>query len=664
MLPHADLLYACRLVATRTRRYKRAFAAFPGILMITFFRKWLTSWPALILLGLVLVAFAVTGVGDPFGGSAPGGSVAKVGGKTISEPDLLGAFDRAVKNARAQNPALTQTQVAKEGGVNVIAGTLIGQTAIEQLAAQNKIAASDRAVGAVIAGIPAFQQAGKFDEPTYRNVIAQQRLSDRDLRASIAGDIIRRQMTTPVTTALNVPDGIAQAYARLLVDMHKGGVALVPLAAVAPPTGAEIATYYQANAARFTVAERRAFRYANIDRAAIAAGLKVSDAEIAAAFARDPAKYGAAATRKLQQVVVPAEAKAKAIAAAAATEGFAAAAQRLAGFGAADIELGEQNQAAFAKATSPAVAAAAFAAPVGGITAPVKTAFGWNIVRVVALGSAGKTLDQAKPAILAELQARATETAVSGVVAKIEDGVDAGKSFADLAKELGLTIISQTAVTKDGIAPGAITPPAPDIAALAAKAFRHEPGDGAAVEDIGGGKLAVIETMQVLPSAPQPLAEITAIVTAAATRDKALQAARAKADIIVAATRKTGDFNAAVAAQGLAAPKPLQGRRVDVAQQQQVPPLIQAFLATPAGTVKMLAGSEGWVLIHVAAIEPGDLAATPGLLDASRREIAGQAPDEFAAAFAAAAGRSVGVKRNDGVIAAITRRLSGQDVSQ
>ena len=629
--------------------------------MITFIRKWLTSWPVLIMLGLLLVAFAITGIGnDPLGGGAPQGSVAKVGDRTIAEPELTAAFDRAIRTAREQNPALTQAQAAREGGVAAVAGQLVGQAAMEEFARKQGLVASDRAVGAVIAGIPAFQSGGKFDETTYRRVIGDQRLSDRDLRTSIGGDILRKQLLTPVTGALSVPDAMAKAYAQLLVDTHRGAVALVPLAAAAAPTEAEIAKFYAANKLRFTVPERRSFRYAVIDRAAVAATVKVSDAAIAAAFAKDPARYGGAATRRLQQVVVPDEAKARAIAAAAATEGFAKAAERLAGFGAADIALGTLSQSAFAKATSPAVAAAAFAAPVGGVTAPIRTGFGWHVIRVDASGAAGKTLAQARPAIAAELQARAVETAVADLVAAIEDGVDAGKSFADIAKEHGLTIAAQTPVTVVGASTGA---PAltGDSLAIAAKAFRHEPGDGAAVEDIGGGRLVVVETMQVLPSAPQPLVDVRAIVAAGAANAKALAAARIKADAIVAETRKTGNFAAALANQGVAAPQPLAGRRVDVARQSNVPPIIQAFLATPAKTVRVEPSPQGWVLIHVDAIEPGDAAAIPGLLDASRREIASQMPDEFANAFVAAASRAVGIKRNDAVIAATTRRLSGED---
>jgi peptidyl-prolyl cis-trans isomerase D len=628
--------------------------------MISFIRKWLTSWPVIIMLGVLLVAFAVTGVGDPFASSAPQGSIAKVGKRTITEPELLSAFDRAVRTARERDPALTQADAAKQGGVAAVTQQLIGQAGLEEFAKSTGIVASDRAVGAVIAGIPAFQVDGKFDDATYRRVLAEQRMTDRELRAGIANDILRKQLLTPVTGALGVPAGMAEPYARLLVDMHRGAVALVPIAATTPPTEAEIAKYHADNKLRFTVPERRGFRFAFIDRDQIAKGVKVSDAEIAAAFAKDPAKYGGATTRILQQVVVPDETKAKAIAAAAATEGFAKAAERLAGFGAADIALGEQNQAGFGKATSAEVAAAAFAAPVGGVTAPIKTAFGWHVVRVEAKGTAGKTLEQARPAIFAELNDRAVEAALADVVARIEDGVEDGKSFADLAKELGLTIVNQTPVTVAGAAPGAAPLPA-DLTTIAAKAFRHEPGEGAAVEDLGGGRLVVVETMSVVPSAVEPLANVREAATAGAAREKAMAAARVKADAIIAETKKTGDFKAAVTARGLPAPQPLQGRRVDATQMASVPPLVQAFLATPAKTVRVESSPQGWVLINVDAIEPGDLAATPGLVDASRREIASQTPDEFAGAFAAAAEKAVGVTRNEAVISTVTRRLSGED---
>ena len=629
--------------------------------MISFIRKWLTSWPVLILLGLVLIAFAVTGVGDPFNrGGGPQGSVASVGGAAVTEAQLMQRIDRVVRDAKARDPGVTQVQLAQQGGVPLIAEQLIGAAALDQLAVRAGLTASDRALGAEIGGIAAFQRDGKFDDATYRRVLGENRMTDRDLRTSVTGDIVRKQLLTPLIAALQVPRGLAEPYARLLADVHKGAAAIVPLAAAPPPSDAEIAAYYATSTSRFTLPERRAFRYAMIDRAVVAATVRVTDAEIAAAFAKDKAKYGGEATRTLSQAVVSDEAKARAIAAAARTEGFAAAAQRIAGLAAADTGLGAQTQGAFGAATSPAVAAAAFALPAGGVTAPIKSDFGWHVVKVEAIGGAGKTIDAARPQIAADLARVATDKALSELVARIEDGAEAGKSFADLAKANGLVIQTAPPVTKQGRtgADAASALPAP-LLPLAAKAFGHEPADGIAVEDLGGGNLAAIETVQVLPPAPQPLATVRAEVVAAVSRDKALKAAKIKADAVVAAVKAGTPFATAVAAQGLKPPQPLLGRRIDVQNQPNAPQIILAFLDTPARSVRALQGSAGWVLLHVDSIAPGDAAALPPIAESKRRDMAAQGPDEFSLAFAAAAGTTVGVRRNPAAIDAISRRLSG-----
>ncbi|MEI6486347.1 MAG: SurA N-terminal domain-containing protein [Sphingomonadales bacterium] len=634
--------------------------------MLAFFRRSLTSWPVLALFGLILVAFAITGVNDPFGGAAPAGSVARVGKRTITEPELMQVIDRSVREMRQRDPTMNQSTAARQGAVELLATQLIGQTALEELGRKAGLGASHTAIDTVIAGIPAFQSGGRFDQLSYDRALAQQGLTDKKLRLLIAGDLVREQMVKPVTGALAVPDGVAELYARLLVDRHEGAVATVPAPPTSPATPAEAAAWYKANSARFTIPERRGFRYALIDRSAIAAKVTVSDKAIADAFAKDPAKYGAAATRVLEQVVVPDEAKAKAIVAAAATKGFAAAAQRIAGFGASDITLGALSEAGFAKATSADVAKAAFALPVGGVTAPIKSQLGWHVVRVAAMGSAGKTLAQARPAIMAELKARAIDDAVADVVASIEDGVEAGKSFADIAKDAGLTILSQTPVTRQGTAPN--QPPLPaDLAGIAARAFKHEAADGPVVEDLGAGKLVVIETANVLAAAPPPLADVMPLALAGAAQDKALKAAKVKADAVLAATKKGTPFAKAVADAGLAPPRPLNGRRLDIIGQQQVPDAARAFLNAPAGATQLLPGAAGWIIVHVDRIVPGDPRGKDGqigagLIEASRREIGSALPGEMAEGLANASIAAVGVDRNEATLRKLRQRLVGDTV--
>lgn len=627
--------------------------------MISFFRRYLTSWPVLVLFGLILVAFAVTGVGDPLGGSAPAGSIASVGKRTVTEPDLLEVLDRQVRQLRERDPAVTQAMAAREGLVELLATQLIGQVAMEELASEARLSASEESADLVIAGIPAFQTAGKFDQAKYDRLLAEQRLTDRKLRQSVRGDLLREQLIKPITGALAVPDGVAELYARLLIDRHEGGVSLVPAVPVGQASKAEAEAWYKANAARFTIPERRGFRFAFVDRAAITAAVVVSDKQIADAFAKDPAKYGAAPTRVLEQVVVPDEAKAKALAAAAAKQGFAAAAQAIAGFGAADIAVGTQTEAAFAKATGADVAKAAFALAAGGISAPIKSSLGWHVVRVASLGSAGKTLAQARAAVEADVKDQLGQDAVADAVNRIEDGVEAGKSFADIAKELKLAITTQTPVSDKGLGVGQ-PPLTGDMAVIAARAFRHESADGPVVEDLGGGKLVVMETTNVLPAAPPPLAEVLPLATAGATQDKAMKAAKAKADAVVAAIKKGTVFPKALADAGLPSPRPLVARRIELANARDVPEAARAFMNGAAGSTQVVAVPGGWAIVHVDRIVPGDPRSQPGLVEQARREVGSALPAEMAEGLARASMAAVKTDRNDVAIRALRQRLTGE----
>lgn len=627
--------------------------------MISFFRRYLTSWPVLVLFGLILVAFAITGVNDPLGGSAPGSAVARVGKRTVTEPELLDALDRQVRELRQRDPAVTQAMAAREGLVELIANQLVGQAAMEEMASAAGLGASDEAADQVIVGIPAFQSGGKFDAGTYERLLAQQGLTDRRFRQSLKGDLLREQLIKPITAALAVPDGVAELYARLLVDRHEGGVSLVPAAPVGQASQAEAEAWFKANAARFTIPERRGFRYALIDGAAIAAGVNVTDKQIADAFAADPAKYGASPTRVLEQVVLPDEARARALAAAAAKQGFAAAAQAIAGFGAADIALGSQTQAAFAKATSAEVAKAAFALPAGGISAPIKSSLGWHVVRIASLGSAGKTLAQARAAVEADVKQKLGRDALADVVNGIEDGVEAGKSFADIARELKLTINTQAPVTDKGIAAGQ-PPLSGDLATIAARAFRHEGADGPVVEDLGGGRLVVMETGTVLPAAPPPLKEVMPLAMAGATQDKAMKAARARADAVAAAIKKGTVFPKALADAGLPSPRPLVARRIDLANAQDVPEAARAFLNGAPGSTQVIGVPGGWAIVHVDRIVPGDPRSVPTLIEQTRRELGAALPAEMAEGLAKASMAAVKTDRNDAAIRALRQRLTGE----
>lgn len=636
--------------------------------MITFIRKALTSWFALGLLGLVLLAFAVTGIGDPFNtkGAARGTTLARAGSNDIGEPQFLSQYDRIIRQARQSNPKLTAQEAVAQGAVGQVLEQMIGASALEDFGSKSGVAISDRAVDGEIASIPAFQSGGRFDEPTYRRLLQQQHLSERELRDGIHGDLIRKLLLTPVSAGVQVPQKLAEPYAALLLETHSGAIATVPSAAMPappPPTPAQLASYYAANTARFTIPERRGFRYALLDRDALAAAVPITDVDVQAYYDANRDALGGSDQRQLLQVVVPDQAKAAAFATAVrGGSSFAAEAAKL-GFAAADVDLGLQSQAKLAAATSPAVAKAAFTTASGKVTDPVQSSFGYHVIQVTKVTAPKvRSLADARPEMVKALRQTKSEAALADAVAKIEDALSSGTSFADAAKAHGLTVVTVPPVLRDGRNPDAPAYVLPAGAQpVAAKAFDADPADGASVQQLGKDQFAMLELGNIVRPTPVPLAKVHDVVASQWLAEQRVVAAKRTADAIVAAVNRGTPLDAALAAHQLPPAKPLAGRRIDVSRQQQVPPPVQLFLTLPAGATRSLEALQGvgYYVVHVAVVAPGDPALLPQLTASARGEFAQSAPDELAGAFAKAVERQVGTSRNPAAVAAVTQRLLG-----
>src|SRR3546814_10805237 len=91
-------------------------------------------------------------------------------------------LDRAVRAARQQDPQVDTATYVRAGGFDQILSQSIVAEAISQWAEKHGFGVSRRQVDAEIASIPAFQIGGRFDQASYEAALAQQNLSDRELR--------------------------------------------------------------------------------------------------------------------------------------------------------------------------------------------------------------------------------------------------------------------------------------------------------------------------------------------------------------------------------------------------------------------------------------------------------------------------------------------------
>jgi parvulin-like peptidyl-prolyl isomerase len=640
--------------------------------MLSFIRRALTSWVMLALLGILIVAFVITGIGDPFGGGGPApGTLAKVGREAVTEAEFGQVFDRFMTQARENNPTLTNEQAARQGAVDQVLNQLVAAEALKQFGAKQGITISDRFIDGQIASVPAFQRGGQFSQEAYEAALAAQRLSPRELRDGLRDDAIRNQLLQNMIGGAFVPQSLVEPYAALLLERRVGSVGAIPverITGVTAPTRAQVQSYYEANLRRYTIPERRPFRYALLSRADLKQRAQVSDADVAKYYDEHRVEYGGVETRRLAQVVVPDQAVATRIAARVrGGETFEKVAAELAGYSAADLDVGQQTRERFAQSTSAAVAEAAFALPASGVSNPVRSDFGWHVVRATSVQAAApRSLASVRGEIVEKLRAERAEDALSDAVAAAEDAFDDGQSFADVVKARGLTVVDVPPVTVDGRVVNATFQLEPRLAKLLGAAFEPDATEQPTVQEIDRDTFALLDVGDPVAARPIPLGEIRQAVATDWGRDERLKRARAAAEAIVKEVSAGSTLAAALAKRGLPAAQTIQGRRIDAAQAARqggrVPAPVALMFTLPRNGVRAVPAPQGrgFFIVKVERTEPADPSAIPGLVQGTRAEIAQSAADEAAAQFARAVQDGVGVERNEAAITRVRQRLLGQ----
>lgn len=648
--------------------------------MLSSFRRGLMAKLMLGVLFLTLVAMVITGFGTGGGGLGDlgglrTGTVARVGDESITTDRLRDETQRQFERLRREQPELDMAAFLRRGAMEEVLGQLIDVTAATVFGREQGMGVSKEMIDREIAGVPAFHDlTGRFDDATFRRVLAQERLTEKQLRDDIETRLIQRQLVLPAAGSAHVPAALALQYASLLLEQRSGIVGAVPSAAMGPgaePSEAELAAFYRTNQARYTIPERRVIRYAVFGPDHVAASSQATEAEIQAAYRRNPA-YAARETRSLSQVVLQNEAQARALAQKiAAGTAFAAAAAQ-AGYSASDTALGINSREAFAAKSSPAVAAAAWGAARGATVGPVRSPFGWHVVKVDdVIVSPARPLAAVRGELAQQIQQRKATEAVNDLASKIEDSIRDGSSFDEIVAAQKLTVIETAPVTATGTAPG--TPgwqAPPELQPLLEGAFATEPGDDPAVETIQENqRFAIVAVARAIPAAAPPLAQIRDRVKSDLIVRRASERARAIAAAIVARIN-AGTPPAQAFAQAQVKLPPLQtltATRRDIARQNaQVPPPMAMMFSLPRGKARLLAApdGQGWFVVYLDRIVPGDARGEPGLAEAVRSQFAQIIGDEYARQFTAALREGLKVERNDEAVAKVRAELLGTGTAQ
>jgi peptidyl-prolyl cis-trans isomerase D len=641
--------------------------------MFAFFRRLSKSTVGSIIMVLFVVAilasFALGDISNLRNGAGLSSStLAKIGGQQVTDRDMSRAMERRLADVRQQNPEADYATIASD--FEPILTSLIDQRTLQAFADKYGFNLSKRLVDAEIANIPGTRGLdGKFSEIAYQSFLAQQRMTDQEVRQLISSSLMQRMLLTPVATNARVPVGFATPYASMLLEARQGDVAIVPVTsfrAGLTPTDADLQRFYAANRNRYMVPEQRVLRLARIGPEQVA-GVTATEPEIVAYYNANQATYGSKETRVISQALVPNQNTANAIASRARAGASFVAATAPAGLSPADISVGPQTRSEYASLAGDAVATAAFAAPSGGIVGPIQSDLGWYVVKVDSVSrEGGKPLSAARSEIAAKLTADKRKEALTDLVAKIEDAIAGGSNYAEAAALAKLQVSETPLITAAGAARDNPTFHFPtELAAALRSGFDLTPDDDPVVEALpGDAGYVLVAPARIVAAAPAPLASIRSQVAEDWINQQAANRARAVASAIAAKAALGVPLAKAVAEAGIALPpvRPVAARRLDLSQLgDKVPAAIRMLFSLGAGKSRMVADPQqrGYSIVKVNRIIPGNALTQPALIGRVQSEFQQAVSEEYARQFLAAVREAVGVRRNESAIAATRKRISG-----
>lgn len=428
--------------------------------MLDFLRRGVKSWVAKILLALLIVSFAVWGIGDIFVGGR-NAAVAVAGESEIDAERFANAVLRQQSQMSQQAQRAISFQDMQAAGVGIGIAELFRREATfaEELRTID-VAVPDDSIREMIIGNPNFQDVGGgFDQGLYESAIGFQGFSPRQFEALVADELGRSILANAVTLGVGTPPGVAEAITMFDGEQRQVATISLPAADAADPgqpDASVLTDFFAANQEQFREPERRWGSYLHTDLSVLIEAAAPTDEDIETEHKANPDTYTLQATRTVEQIVFQDQAAADAAASrilnGEATFEEIAAEQNLT---VEDTSLGIVRAGDLAETTEAAI----FALEEPGIAGPVEGIFGPILLNVTAVELGGlQPLDSVREAIRAILTQRNAQAAADEASIKIEDLRAEGATMEELAVQTGLSLVpfsglSAFADVKEGAIP-------------------------------------------------------------------------------------------------------------------------------------------------------------------------------------------------------------------
>ena len=519
--------------------------------MLAFMRKFAKSWLALLLFVPLLIAFAVFGVDKDTLSGGPATYVIKAGSRTVGPFDFKREFDSYKEQLEQRFQQPITVELAQQQGLDRrVMEELAFRESLDELLSRMGLRASDRTLTEELRKAPVFfdQVTGQFDEAKYASALRDKGLTPAVFEGILTDEMRRNQFISAAVAGLRAPraySAIGGLFALEQRDLAYFTVTPASLGPIAQPTEADIAAFVRENAARLSLPEFRGFTVVHFDAKTYEAQVTVTEAEVEKQFAFMKDSLSKPELRTVAQI--PAKDAAQAAAIIARLNKGEDPQAVAASLGVTAVTYADKPRSSF---FDPAIAAAAFSLPQGGVSAPLKGQFGLAVVKVAKV-TAGEvaTLAANRAEIEKKIRGDLAGAKISDLSKVYEDAHEAGAILPEAAAKAGVPTTVYAPVTADGRGQDG-KPVAGIPAAILKAAYELSQGAETDIQDAGDGSYFAVRLDRVVPPALPPMAAIRPQLIKTIMLKREADAMKARAEVLSARISKGESIEAVAASVG------------------------------------------------------------------------------------------------------------------
>ena len=421
--------------------------------MISKIRKYQDSWLTKAILALTALSFmSLFGISGYVNSANKNRAVIKVDNLEILQDEMNAKLNNSIR--KAQNMFGDTIEIDENTRKNILSNIVkedLTNMIIARQAAKQNVSISDELIKKIISSQPEFMDAsGRFNPDALRRQLSYFDMTEQEYIADLKKNILSRHLVYSPVEKIAFPRFMDQYVAKIenqqkifnFIKINPG-----ELKVDRDITDEEIEQYYQDFAPQFEEAEKRNVSFIELKVKDLAKNITPSEDDIKSYYNDNSSDYIIPEKRYVLQMVIDSKEIAdKALKELQNGKDFYSVATDLANQDNETTKLGDVTSDSLLPELSDDV----FDAKVNQIVGPIKSEFGWHILKTTKITPKKETpLASVKGKIIETLRNEQAYDTALNIINDIEDKIGAGASLDDIADEYNVKTIKITDLKED-----------------------------------------------------------------------------------------------------------------------------------------------------------------------------------------------------------------------